>query len=151
VTRRRGPFPNDHRDPEQSGLFLYLNADKRGVTLDLSQPAERAALDAILAGADILIHNLPPPQRAATAMESAALCARFPALIVTAISAYGGFGPRANYHAYDLNAQHASGLAGLTPRFPFPNCRQSSFAAIRRNYMLACTPQSPPWEPIGIV
>jgi len=121
VTRRRGPFPDDSPDPEQGGLFLYLNADKRGVTLDLSQPAERAALDAILAGADILIHNVPAAQRAAAAMESAALCARFPALIVTAISAYGGFGPHANYHAYDLNAQHACGLAALTPRFsPFP-------------------------------
>jgi CoA:oxalate CoA-transferase len=33
--RRRGPFPNDIPDPDQSGLFLYLNADKLGITLDL--------------------------------------------------------------------------------------------------------------------
>src|SRR5262245_27015562 len=65
ATRGRGPFPDDHPDPEQSGLFLYLNADKRGLTLDLSRPPQRAALDPLLAGADILIHNLPPARRAA--------------------------------------------------------------------------------------
>jgi len=121
VARRRGPFPNDIPDPDQSGLFLYLNADKLGVTLDLQQARDRRTLDALLSGADILLHNVAPGQRAACGMESGALCERFPGLIVTAISAFGGFGPRAHYHAYELNAQHACGLAALTPRFsPFP-------------------------------
>ena len=39
ITRRRGPFAGDVEDPEKSGLFLYLNADKRGVTLDLTDGA----------------------------------------------------------------------------------------------------------------
>jgi crotonobetainyl-CoA:carnitine CoA-transferase CaiB-like acyl-CoA transferase len=29
LTRRRGPFPKDEADPEKSGLFIYLNANKR--------------------------------------------------------------------------------------------------------------------------
>jgi CoA:oxalate CoA-transferase len=29
--RQRGPFPNDEENPEQSGLFLYLNTNKRGI------------------------------------------------------------------------------------------------------------------------
>ena len=29
LTRRRGPFPNEQFDPEKSGLFLYLNNNKR--------------------------------------------------------------------------------------------------------------------------
>jgi crotonobetainyl-CoA:carnitine CoA-transferase CaiB-like acyl-CoA transferase len=121
VTRRRGPFAHDVQDPEKSGLFLFLNADKRGVTLDLKQPRERRMLDDLLAAADILIHNVPPAARAACGLEGGALCRSFPGLIVTAISAFGGSGPRANYHAYELNAVHASGLASLTPRFsPFP-------------------------------
>ena len=52
LTRRRGPFPNDVADPERSGLFLYLNAGKYGVTLDLDQAHDRQTLDALLAGAD---------------------------------------------------------------------------------------------------
>src|ERR1700678_226730 len=54
-TRRRGPFPNDVPNPEQSGLFLYLNNNKRGVTLDLAEPLGRESFSRLLAGADILI------------------------------------------------------------------------------------------------
>ena len=33
--RHLPPFPNDSPHPEKSGLFLYLNNNKRGVTLNL--------------------------------------------------------------------------------------------------------------------
>src|SRR6266571_9072298 len=33
--RRMGPFPGDVPHPEKSGLFLLLNTNKRGITLDL--------------------------------------------------------------------------------------------------------------------
>jgi crotonobetainyl-CoA:carnitine CoA-transferase CaiB-like acyl-CoA transferase len=129
VTRQRGPFLDASNDPNRSGLFLYLNADKRGVTLDLEHQRDRRELDELLAGADILIHNLPPARRTACGLESTVLCARFPGLIVATLSAYGGAGPRAHYHAYELNAAHASGMASLTPRFsPFPDLPPLKFA-----------------------
>ncbi len=50
-----------------------------------------------------------------------ALCADFPELIVAAVSAYGGSGPRANYRAYELNAFHASGAGSVNPlTSPYP-------------------------------
>ena len=33
--RRLGPFPSDIPDTEKSGLFLLLNTNKRGITLNL--------------------------------------------------------------------------------------------------------------------
>ena len=39
--RSHGPFPDGHPDPDWSGMFLYLNANKRGVGLDLQARAKR--------------------------------------------------------------------------------------------------------------
>jgi len=114
-TRLRGPFFDDFTDPEASGLFLYLNADKRGITLDLRAASDRAKLDELLAATDILIHNIAPGERSVLRMESAALHAAHPDLIVTGISAYGDCGPRAGWRAYELNMIHAGGVAALAP------------------------------------
>ena len=115
LTRRRGPFFQDRFDPEKSGLFLYLNADKYGVTLDLRSAEERGRLDELLAGADVLLHNIAPADRAAMRMTSATICQDHPSLIVTAISPFGDFGPRTGYRAYDINVMHAGGIAALSP------------------------------------
>jgi crotonobetainyl-CoA:carnitine CoA-transferase CaiB-like acyl-CoA transferase len=115
LTRRRGPFFGDGADPECSGLFLYLNADKRGVTLDLANPTERRIVEDLIAGADILIHNIPLPERAECVMETSELSQRYPRLIIAAISRYGDSGPYSNYKAYELNTIHASGTAILNP------------------------------------
>jgi crotonobetainyl-CoA:carnitine CoA-transferase CaiB-like acyl-CoA transferase len=115
ITRWRGPFTDDIPDPEHSGLFHYLNADKRGITLDLADQSAHQILDDILAGADILIHNIAASERAACAMQGAQLSTRHPRLIIAAISRYGDTGPRSHYKAYELNTIHASGSAILNP------------------------------------
>ncbi|HKV53808.1 MAG TPA: CoA transferase, partial [Candidatus Binataceae bacterium] len=115
LARRRGPFPDGQSDPEKSGIFIYLNANKRGVVADLTRPEGRELLDHLLERADILIHNVAPSERAARGMDSAALCARFPRLIVSAISIFGDSGPYANYKGYELTAANAGGWAFLSP------------------------------------
>ena len=37
-SRSFGPFPNNTSHPERSGLFLCLNTNKRGMTLDVKKP-----------------------------------------------------------------------------------------------------------------
>ena len=115
VTRQRGPFFDHVADPEHSGIFLYLNANKRGAVLDLVRDADREVFGALLDRSDILIHNIPPVQRARYGLSSPALCERFPHLVVTSISPYGDSGPYADYHACDLNVVHSSGFAAINP------------------------------------
>ena len=42
-SRQRGPFPRGVADSEKSGLFLYLNTNKRGVSLNPRQQKEEFA------------------------------------------------------------------------------------------------------------
>ncbi|HEY2104191.1 MAG TPA: CoA transferase, partial [Candidatus Binataceae bacterium] len=111
VTRFRGPFPGDLPDPNASGLFAYLNASKIGVTLDLGTSADRRRFLDLLANADILVHNVLPADRDALGLDSGAIAQAFPQLIVSTIAPFGDHGPRAGWRAYDLNVQHAGGLA----------------------------------------
>ena len=59
--RVRGPFPGGEPHPEKSGLFLYLNTNKLGVTLDIARPEGFELLEKLVADADVLIHNVTPP------------------------------------------------------------------------------------------
>ena len=44
-------------DPPDSLAHAYRNANKRGVVLELDDPADRARLDELLANADVLVEN----------------------------------------------------------------------------------------------
>jgi crotonobetainyl-CoA:carnitine CoA-transferase CaiB-like acyl-CoA transferase len=111
--RRRGPFPGGTPHPERSGLFLYLNANKRGIALDLRDRRGRDAFDRLVAGADLLIHDIPPFAIASLGLEWGRLQAVNPALVMTSITPFGLTGPRAHWRASDLVSWCAGGLATL--------------------------------------
>ena len=115
ATRRAGPFPGDVPDAERSGRFLYLNANKRGVTLDLDQAHDRGVLRRLLARADVLITDTPPAHLAALELDFSALAALNPRLIVTAISPFGLTGPYRDFRGTDLIAWHMGGTGAGTP------------------------------------
>ncbi len=111
--RRRGPFAGGVAHPERSGLFLYLNANKRGIALDIRDRRGRDAFDRLVAGADLLIHDVPPPAMASLGLEWGRLQVVNPALVMTSIAPFGVSGPRAHWKATDLVAWCAGGLATL--------------------------------------
>ena len=115
LTRRRGPFPENMPDPEKSGLFTYLNVNKRGVVADLTKADGRELFARLLERADVLIHNVAQPARARQGLESTALSAHYPSLVIAALSIFGETGPYANYHGYELTAANASGWAFVSP------------------------------------
>jgi CoA:oxalate CoA-transferase len=115
-SRARGPFPAGHEgDREASGLFLYLNANKRGVTLDLRTAEGRASLLGLLADADVFVHNFSPAEARKQGIDAAALQERFPALVHTWITPFGLSGPHAEWKGENLTVVSAGGWASLTP------------------------------------
>jgi crotonobetainyl-CoA:carnitine CoA-transferase CaiB-like acyl-CoA transferase len=116
ILRRRGPFvPGEELDPEKSGLFLYLNANKRGVILDLTAARAKTGFDRLLSNADILIHNVHPAERPLRGLDGAALAKKFPSLITVGISPFGDSGPYRDWKGYPLNIENAGGMAFLAP------------------------------------
>jgi crotonobetainyl-CoA:carnitine CoA-transferase CaiB-like acyl-CoA transferase len=94
--------------------FVWLNRGKRSVTLDIKHKDARAALDRLIAGADVLIQNLVPGAAARLGLTHEALKPANPGLIVCDISGYGDSGPFVHKKAYDLLIQAESGLISVT-------------------------------------
>lgn len=96
----------------RSAYFASVNRNKRSVVLDLRTDGGRVALHRLLETADLLVHNYRPATVGRLGLETDALRARHPHLVVASV---GGFpGPDADRPAYDLLAQAVSGLMSVT-------------------------------------
>src|SRR5512139_570415 len=60
ITRALGPFQAGKPNPERSGLFFYLNCNKRSVVLDLARAEGKAALASIARRADLVVESFAP-------------------------------------------------------------------------------------------
>ena len=107
--RRRGPFPGGEPHPEKSGLFLYLNCNKLGVTIDLTRPAGRDLLDRLVADADVLVHDYPPPVADALGVAYERLREVNPRLVMASVSPFGQTGPYRDYAAHEITMASAGG------------------------------------------
>jgi crotonobetainyl-CoA:carnitine CoA-transferase CaiB-like acyl-CoA transferase len=94
--------------------FIWLNRGKRSVTLDIKNPDARSALDALVAGADVLVQNLAPGAAARLGLTHEAMRPVNPKLVVCDISGYGESGPFVQKKAYDLLIQAEAGLISVT-------------------------------------
>ncbi|WP_447762536.1 CoA transferase [Sphingopyxis panaciterrae] len=66
--------------------FANWNRGKKSVVVDLDTPEGLAAFNDRLAGADALVHQFTPKRAKALGLDDAALAARHPQLVVTAIT-----------------------------------------------------------------
>jgi len=115
LARKRGPFPGDTPHAEKSGLFLYLNANKQGVTLNLHTPRGHALLQSLCAQADVVIHNYRPSEMTEVGLEFDKLHYSNPGLVMTTISYFGLTGPHKDYNAYEITGTNAGGWAFISP------------------------------------
>jgi crotonobetainyl-CoA:carnitine CoA-transferase CaiB-like acyl-CoA transferase len=116
--RLRGPFPGGEYHPEKSGLFLYLNTNKLGVTLDIGRPEGFEILTKLVAQADVLIHNVWPPDMDRAGLSYERLRAVNPHMVMTSITPFGLTGPYRNLRAEDLTVWSAGGVCVLNGAGP---------------------------------
>ena len=97
-----------------SPSFNAVNRGKRGIVVDLKQPAGREVARRLAAGADVLVENYRPGVLDKFGLGYAALSERCPRLVYASISGYGRTGPSAGKGGFDLVAQGVSGLMSVT-------------------------------------
>jgi len=98
----------------EGGLFLGLNRNKKGITLDPMHPQSAEIKQRLITSADLVIANLPLDVLKKMAIDYDSLKAIKPDIILVMISAFGPDGPYANRVGFDSIAQAMSGAMGLT-------------------------------------
>lgn len=94
--------------------FVWLNRGKESLAVDLKTDHGREVVTALLARADVFLHNTAPGAVARLGLEPATLRAADPRLVTLAISGYGTSGPRRDRKAYDMLVQAESGMVAVT-------------------------------------
>ncbi len=101
--------------PDGAGaLFLAMNRNKRGMTLDPAHPEGREIVRRLVATADVVVANLPPEVLKSLALDLESLRAVKPDIILATVTAFGTGGPWSHKHGFDGIGQAMCGAIYLT-------------------------------------
>ncbi|MDO8838487.1 MAG: CoA transferase [Parvibaculum sp.] len=98
----------------EGAMFLQMNRNKRGLTLDPMTETGRGIVRRLVATADVVVANLPPSTLKAMGLDYESLTAVKPDIILTTVSAFGHGGPYSERTGFDGVAQSMVGAAYLT-------------------------------------
>ena len=116
-----GPFLGPAEPAESSGLFIYLNTNKRGVTLNLESQQGAFLLRQLINTANVVVESFPPGEMEDMGLGFESLQQASPGIILVSVTPFGQDGPWSEYQATDIVEFAASGLSsvnGLASREP---------------------------------
>ncbi len=125
--------------PELPGGLLDTGVGKRHVVLDLADAADRATVEELLAGADVVVQGYRPGALEAFGLDPAELAQRYPHLVVVRISAWGLSGPWAGRRGFDSLVQAATGIATVCGSPEQPGALRAQALDHATGYMAAAT------------
>jgi crotonobetainyl-CoA:carnitine CoA-transferase CaiB-like acyl-CoA transferase len=95
-------------------LFLQMGRNKRGMTLNPRTPEGREVVRRLVAAADVVVANLPPPTLAAMGIDYDSLAAIRPDIVLATTSAFGRGGPLSERVGFDGIGQAMNGAMYLS-------------------------------------
>ena len=107
-------------NPGAGALFLQMNRNKKGMTLDPAHPKGRDIVKKLIQTADVVVVNLPPQTLKALGLDWPSVHAINPRTVLTTVSAFGSGGPYEERLGFDGVAQAMSGAVYMsgTPEQP---------------------------------
>lgn len=121
IARQLGPFQNDDQHPEKSGLFFYLNTNKRSAVIDLRTAEGKDALAALASRAHIVVEAFSPGTLDRLGVGWDWLQQVNPKASMISVSNFGQDGPYRDYRLSELVLYGFAGemySMGLTEREP---------------------------------
>ncbi|MDO8596559.1 MAG: CoA transferase, partial [Sulfuricaulis sp.] len=108
-TREMGPpFYKD-----TASIFININRNKRGISLDLNSDSGRAVLLRLLEHTDVVVDNFKPGTMEKWGIGFDVLSQRFPRLIHASLTGFGADGPLGGAPGYDVMVQAWAGLISV--------------------------------------
>jgi crotonobetainyl-CoA:carnitine CoA-transferase CaiB-like acyl-CoA transferase len=106
--------------PGEGALFLQMNRNKKGMTLDPAHPRGREIVKKLIRTADVVVVNLPPQTLVSLGLDWESVHAINPRAVLTTVSAFGSGGPYSERLGFDGVAQAMSGAVFMsgTPEQP---------------------------------
>ena len=119
-TRAMAPLVREAGGQEHSGLFAYLNTNKRSAVLDVTRPADVDTLHEIIASADAVIDDHGPEWVEVVGMSESQAALRHPTVVFCSITPFGQFAPPGMQNARSINVFNSSGWGYHTPSHADP-------------------------------
>ena len=95
-------------------VFLFLNRNKKSITLDLKNPKGHDIFMKLARMSDVVVENFAPGVMKRLGLGYDALSEANPRIIMVSISGFGQYGPSSERPAYDPVIQAMSGLMSVT-------------------------------------
>jgi crotonobetainyl-CoA:carnitine CoA-transferase CaiB-like acyl-CoA transferase len=118
MARVLGPHPEDRESCDYGGYFASINRNKRSITLDLKDEADRDIFLRLADTVDAVVENARVGVMDRLGVGYETLHARSPRLVYAAIRGFGdprtGESPYAHWPAFDIVAQSMGGIVGTT-------------------------------------
>jgi len=121
ILRLSGPFRDGiAQGLERSGYFASRNANKKSISLNMSNPKARDVVVRLIEKSDLIINNFRVGQMEKWGLGWEDVKALNPRIIYVTMSLQGTTGPHASFMGYGVNL---NALCGLTARSAFPGQR----------------------------
>src|SRR5438445_3092555 len=142
------PFIPVGAGPEGGGaMFLAMNRNKRGMTLDPAAPKGREIVRKLVATADVVVANLPPAVLRSMALDLDSLRETKPDIILTTVTGFGAGGPLSHKHGFDGIGQTMSGAVYLSGMPEQPIASKVPWGDFGTAFLSACGTLASLYEP----
>ncbi|MDD5127206.1 MAG: CoA transferase [Dehalococcoidales bacterium] len=137
-SRHTGPFYHDVVHPEKNLWWFALNANKKGITLNLTCSDGRELFKKLARSADIVIESFPPGYMTGLGLDYAALSKINPRVVMASLTPFGQTGPYKDFKSSELLLMALGVFMFVTgdpdrppikPNFPFASTCSAIHAA----------------------